>query len=291
MKVLVLDGTTKSLTAKLTTAASTQPVFTSHYYDTTSTTVDEYSNHGAMNSTTSVTLVAAPASGYKRMVKEVSIHNLDSSARIVEVYLTIGATSRMIWRGSMSAGGTVILSNMATIEAGAPGATGPTGPTGSFGSTGPTGPTGPAGPAGSGLDRIASGMRSSSFGFSNVKVSFPTNQVNITATISGHTDFGGSYGEDDIIEISGWITIDFGSTADEGSNYIKLGYTDSGGNNDLLFMGIEMVRNKRLTVPFHCVHSVRNVGSNLYWILYPNVSDNTIPYGAISVKRIFEKTT
>lgn len=52
--------------------------------------------HGALNGTTPVTLVAAPAASTQRIVRKIRIHNRDSAAVTVTIRYLDGATTRQI---------------------------------------------------------------------------------------------------------------------------------------------------------------------------------------------------
>lgn len=62
---------------------------------------DENGNEGSLTGSTPVTAVAAPSSG-KRIVKYLSLHNKDTVSHVV----TILANSKIIWKGTLSAGDT-----------------------------------------------------------------------------------------------------------------------------------------------------------------------------------------
>ncbi len=151
MNILILDSGDKTLRAVLQNPAVSQPVFTAHYYDSLSANVSEAGNDGEMNGTTPVILVPAP-SDTPRVIKEVTFYSPDLADNVLTVYVDNDGAERIIWRGTLTAGGTIILSQLTSMEAGAPGITGPTGVTGGTGVTGPTsvfsGPTGGTGDTG-----------------------------------------------------------------------------------------------------------------------------------------------
>lgn len=110
MQLLVLDATTKTIEAVLGEAATTQPVYTVHYADSTATDVTEGSLDGALNSTTDVTVVSAPGASTRRIVKEISIYNGDNIAHTVTLQYDNNGTERIIWAGTLEVGATFILS-------------------------------------------------------------------------------------------------------------------------------------------------------------------------------------
>ena len=99
MATLVLDGTTKTIQAVMSGAAATSnPDFTVAYADSTSSSLTEGSNDGALNGTTAVTLVSAPAASTRRVVKWLTIQNKDTAAVTVTVTFnnSTGPTTRQI---------------------------------------------------------------------------------------------------------------------------------------------------------------------------------------------------
>jgi len=78
--MLVLDATTKSIVAIMAAPAATNnPDFTAAFADSTGTSFTESANDGALNGTSQVTIVAAPASGAKRVIKSITIENKDTA--------------------------------------------------------------------------------------------------------------------------------------------------------------------------------------------------------------------
>ena len=97
MKTLILDATTKSIEVVMSGAASsTNPDFVSTYADSTTTSFTEGSNDGALNGTTPVTLVAAPAASTQRVVKSISIQNKDDAEVTITVSYNNNATLRQL---------------------------------------------------------------------------------------------------------------------------------------------------------------------------------------------------
>ena len=99
MATLVLDGTTKTIQAVMSGAATTSnPDFTVAYADSTSSSLTEGSNDGALNGTTAVTLVSAPSASTRRVVKWITVQNKDTAAVTVTVTFnnSTGPTTRQI---------------------------------------------------------------------------------------------------------------------------------------------------------------------------------------------------
>ena len=119
MNLLVLDATTSTIQAVLAGAvAATQPDFTAHYADVdpddaTDKFVEGYGG-GTLNSTTPVTLVAAPAASERRVVRDISIYNADSAPVVVTVSYNENATLRVIQKFTLATGGSWKLSDTST---------------------------------------------------------------------------------------------------------------------------------------------------------------------------------
>ena len=104
---LILDATTKSITAVMSgAAATTNPDFTSAYADNTGATFTEGANDGAFNGTTPVTLVAAPGALTRRTVKSITIENKDTAAVTITVNYVNGANTRVVAKVTLQVGDT-----------------------------------------------------------------------------------------------------------------------------------------------------------------------------------------
>lgn len=87
----------QSLQAVLASAvATTQPVFCTYWADHTATAFTPEPLTGTANGTTAVTIVAAPASGTKRQVKEVSLYNADSASVTATIRINDNGTNRTL---------------------------------------------------------------------------------------------------------------------------------------------------------------------------------------------------
>lgn len=62
----------------------------------------EGANDGALNGTTEVTLVAAPAAATRRIVKSVTICNVDTVANEILVYVLNGASLRYLCKATLA---------------------------------------------------------------------------------------------------------------------------------------------------------------------------------------------
>ena len=99
MSTLVLDATTKTITAVMSGAAATNnPEFTAAWADSTSSSLTEGASDGALNGTSLVTLVAAPAASTRRVIKWITIQNKDTAPVTVTISYanSSGSTSRQI---------------------------------------------------------------------------------------------------------------------------------------------------------------------------------------------------
>jgi len=105
--MLVLDSTSKSIQVVMSgAAATTNPDFVSTYSDNNGTTFVEGSLDGALNGTTAVTVVAAPAASTRRIVKSIYVENKDTAAITITVTYLNSATSRTIVRVTLQVGDT-----------------------------------------------------------------------------------------------------------------------------------------------------------------------------------------
>lgn len=168
METLILDTTSKVLQIKLGgTVATNQLQFTSSYADNNGTLFTEGNQNGVTNNSTAVTVTAAPASGYRRTIKSVTVTNTDTAPATITMQLYDGSNTYQVavvtlavndvWTfyGTFDSAGNMKTSGSRGVT-GITGVTGPTGAAGTNGVTGPTGPTGATGPSGSAIPRVAS---------------------------------------------------------------------------------------------------------------------------------------
>lgn len=107
MGILVLDSTTKSLVVAMAgAAATTNPDFTAAWADDTGTVFTEGATDGALNGTSSVTLVAAPASSTRRVIKNVTIQNRDTAAVTLTISYNNNSTLRQVAKVTLNVGDT-----------------------------------------------------------------------------------------------------------------------------------------------------------------------------------------
>ena len=110
--MIILDATDESIVAVLDSApASTNPQFNAAYADSSSTSITEAGSEGNLNGTTEVTLVSAPSSGYRRLVKSISIYNGDTSAVIVTVKKKVSSNYYTLIKRALYSGDTLYYSD------------------------------------------------------------------------------------------------------------------------------------------------------------------------------------
>lgn len=110
--MIILDATTKSLEIVLGGAVtSTQLPFVLGYVDLLSADQSVSavgSNDGASNSTTPVTILAAPAAGHTRQVKFLSVQNADTFEAVLTLRYNDGGTPRTILKITLAIGDNLI---------------------------------------------------------------------------------------------------------------------------------------------------------------------------------------
>lgn len=95
--MIILDATTKSLTVAMSgAAATTNPDFVAAWSDDTGTSFTEGATDGALNGSSQVTLVAAPAASTRRIIKTIYIENKDTAAVTITVTYNNNGTLRTI---------------------------------------------------------------------------------------------------------------------------------------------------------------------------------------------------
>jgi hypothetical protein len=107
MAILILDATTKSIKAVMSgAAATTNPDFTAAWADNNGTTFVEGASDGALSGTSSATLVAAPASSTRRVIKSITIENKDTAPVTVTISYDNNGTLRVIAKVTLQVGDT-----------------------------------------------------------------------------------------------------------------------------------------------------------------------------------------
>lgn len=104
---LVLDATTKTITAVMSgAAATTNPDFTVAYADNNGTTFTEGSSDGALNGTSPVTICSAPAASTRRIINSITIENRDTAPVTVTISYDNNGTLRTIAKVTLAVGDT-----------------------------------------------------------------------------------------------------------------------------------------------------------------------------------------
>jgi len=105
--MFILNATTKSIVATMSgAAATTNPDFTAAWADNDGTTFTEGSSDGALNGTSQVTVVAAPAASTRRTIKSITIENRDTAAVTVTLSYNNNSTLRTIAVVTLAVGDT-----------------------------------------------------------------------------------------------------------------------------------------------------------------------------------------
>lgn len=87
-------------------AATTNPSYVTSYSDDNGTTFTEGSSDGALNGTSSVTVVASPASSTRRLIKTIYISNTDTAQVTLTVSYNDNSTLRQIAKITLQVGDT-----------------------------------------------------------------------------------------------------------------------------------------------------------------------------------------
>lgn len=107
MNTIILDSTTKTIqVAMSSSAATTNPDFVANYADNTGSSFTEGANDGALNGTTPVTIVSAPGSATRRIIKNITIENKDTAAVTITVSYNNNGTLRTIAKVTLNVGDT-----------------------------------------------------------------------------------------------------------------------------------------------------------------------------------------
>lgn len=103
----VLDATTKTIQAVMSGAATTtNPSFTAAWGDDTGSAFTEGSSDGAFNGATPVTIVAAPAAATRRVIKNITIANIDTAPVTITLSYNDNSTLRTVVKVTLQVGDT-----------------------------------------------------------------------------------------------------------------------------------------------------------------------------------------
>lgn len=103
-KILALDSTSKSIVAYTTSASGAAIDYVTTWGDATSSTFVEGSSDGQITSSTPTTIIAAPASSTRRVIKTINLYNAGSYSEIVTLAIVNGANTRVIVKITIAPG-------------------------------------------------------------------------------------------------------------------------------------------------------------------------------------------
>lgn len=107
--MFILAATTSSLEVLLAGAIATNQLpFVTSYADLTTTTFTAGSLTGQSNSTTAVTIVAAPGASTQRQVKSINVFNADTVSATVTIRYNENSTFRIIVKATLATGESLI---------------------------------------------------------------------------------------------------------------------------------------------------------------------------------------
>lgn len=107
MAKITLDNTTRKLQAVMTSApTTTNPDFTVHYADHTTTTFTEKANTWTLSGTTDVDILPAPSASTQRTVVDIMIYNADTEPVTVIIKYDDDGTDRILFRITIEVGET-----------------------------------------------------------------------------------------------------------------------------------------------------------------------------------------
>jgi hypothetical protein len=105
--MLVLDTTSKTITAVLDAAPATQPSYVVAWADNNGTTFTEGANNGLLTGTSAVTITPAPAASTRRVIKSINIQNTNNAQVTVTIsYVNSAGATSVIAKVTLNAGDT-----------------------------------------------------------------------------------------------------------------------------------------------------------------------------------------
>jgi hypothetical protein len=149
--MLAINTTTQSLEVLLASAPTTALKCAVSFGEHTTGAYSAKNQTASISGTSAVTVLSAPASGYERVVRGVSIQNVDSASATITVRLNDNGTYTTLCKVTILAGYLLAYDDdgwYVINDSGARLGVGPTGATGAAGAAGATGPQGPTGPEG-----------------------------------------------------------------------------------------------------------------------------------------------
>lgn len=107
MTTLVLTNNAHSIkVAMAASAATTNPDWILAYADNTGTAFTEAAADGVLNGTSDVTIISGPASGTRRVIKNLTIYNRDSGSVQLIIKYDNGTSQRRVYAVTLAAGDT-----------------------------------------------------------------------------------------------------------------------------------------------------------------------------------------
>ena len=103
-KTIVLDSTTKSISAFAASVSGAAIDYIATWADSTSSTFVEGESDGQLTSSTPVTIVAAPAASTRRVIKTINLYNAGAYSETVTLTLVNGANTRVIVKVNIAPG-------------------------------------------------------------------------------------------------------------------------------------------------------------------------------------------
>ena len=128
---IVLDTTSKSVVLELVETVTNQPEYTVAYSEHTTGLFTEAGTDGTLADASETTIVSAPSASVKRIIKNITVYNPDTSTVTINLKLVNGANKRMIEKTTIPYLGTWKFTGDAAVA----------------GPIGPIGVPGPANPA------------------------------------------------------------------------------------------------------------------------------------------------
>lgn len=146
--MLAINTTTQSLEVILASAPTTALKCTVSFGEHTSGSYAAKNQVATISGTTAVTVLSAPASGYERVVRGITLHNVDSASATITLRLNDNGTYTTLYKATILTGYLLAYDDdgfYVMNDTGARLGVGPTGATGATGAKGDTGATGPEG--------------------------------------------------------------------------------------------------------------------------------------------------
>jgi hypothetical protein len=103
-KTIVLDSTAKSLAAFTASSSGAAIDYVTAWAESTATSFTEGETDGQLTSSTPVTIVSAPASSTRRVIKTINLYNAGAFAEAVTIALVNGANTRVLYKITIQPG-------------------------------------------------------------------------------------------------------------------------------------------------------------------------------------------